>query len=261
MMRPDMIAGQPVWLAGLMIIGFAILGATAVELTVRRLIPTRIRHEHGNVASAMFTVVGTTYAVLLAFVAMLAFNGFNKAQAATDTEASLVQTVYQLVDGLTGPEMVSMRQDIVAYAQAVVATEWPVQARGGAVAEAQPTLVTLTRTALHLRPDNIANGNLHALLLQDLTRLADARRERLLAGRAETPGIVWFVLLAGGGITVAFGSFLGAPSLWMQLVMSAVLATSGALVLLVIVALSNPFRGDFRVSAEPFERVLAQISP
>ena len=33
----------------------------------------------------------------------------------------------------------------------------------------------------------------------------------------------------------------------------------GALVLLAIVALSNPFRGDFRVSPEPFERVLAQM--
>jgi len=32
---------------------------------------------------------------------------------------------------------------------------------------------------------------------------------------------------------------------------------SGVLVLLVIMALSNPFRGDNRTSAEPFERVLA----
>ena len=38
----------------------------------------------------------------------------------------------------------------------------------------------------------------------------------------------------------------------MQLAMSSTLAASGALVLVLIVALSNPFRGDFRVSTAPY---------
>ncbi len=45
----------------------------------------------------------------------------------------------------------------------------------------------------------------------------------------------------------------------MHLAMSAALAVSGALVLILIIALSNPFRGDFRVSTHPFDQVLAQI--
>jgi hypothetical protein len=38
------------------------------------------------------------------------------------------------------------------------------------------------------------------------------------------------------------------------------LALSGALVLIMIIALSNPFRGDFRVSAEPFEHMLSRMN-
>ena len=45
----------------------------------------------------------------------------------------------------------------------------------------------------------------------------------------------------------------------MQLAMSAMLAASGALVLILIIALSNPFRGDFRVSTTPFEHVLSRM--
>ena len=60
-------------------------------------------------------------------------------------------------------------------------------------------------------------------------------------------------------MTVAFGSFLGAPSLRMQLAMLAVLATSGALVLILIIALSNPFRGDFRITTPPWHQVLVRI--
>jgi hypothetical protein len=41
--------------------------------------------------------------------------------------------------------------------------------------------------------------------------------------------------------------------------MSASLAISGALVVILIIALSNPFRGDFRVSTQPFDQVLAKI--
>ena len=45
----------------------------------------------------------------------------------------------------------------------------------------------------------------------------------------------------------------------MQLAMSAVLAASGALVLILIIALSHLFRGDFRVSTAPFEQVLSRM--
>jgi hypothetical protein len=41
--------------------------------------------------------------------------------------------------------------------------------------------------------------------------------------------------------------------------MSAVLAISGVLVLILIIALRNPFRGDFRVSTYSYDQVLAQI--
>jgi hypothetical protein len=95
--------------------------------------------------------------------------------------------------------------------------------------------------------------------LQSLARLWDARHERLLAAETTIPAVVWIVTLVGGGLTIAFGSFLGAPSLAMHLAMSAALAISGALVLVLIIALSNPFRGDFRVSTQPFDQVLAKI--
>ena len=96
-------------------------------------------------------------------------------------------------------------------------------------------------------------------MLRSLAQLWDARQQRLLAAETTIPAVVWIVTIVGGALTIAFGSFLGVPSLGMHLAMSAALAVSGALVLILIIALSNPFRGDFRVSTLPFDRVLAQI--
>ncbi len=259
-MQPQTIASLPIWVAGGLISGTAIGVAGLIELLIRWLIPSRVREAHTMVAASMFNVVGTTYSVLLAFVAMLAWNGYDRAGAVTDNEASLILVVYQLAEGLSNPEMAAMQADTVSYGQHVVGVEWPAQAKGTAVMETDLSLSRLIRTALHFHPGTIAEGSFQTLLLEELTRLGNARRERLLIQRTPLPPVVWFVLLAGGGITVAFSSFLASQNLAMHLAMSSLLALSGALVLLLIVALSNPFRGEFSISPQPFEHVLVQMT-
>ena len=239
--------------------GATVFGAVLLELCARRLLPIELRQQHNDVAAAIFSIIGVTYAVLLAFVAMLALEGFNRAKAASYAEAALIEDIYNLSAGFVDPEKSSIQNEIIGYVQRVVTVEWPAQAEGRMVDQDSVYLNGLNRRALALRPPSQADGDLRALLLQASERLWDARQNRLVAAQTIIPNIAWFVVIAGGALTVAFGSFLGAPSLRMQLAMSAMLAASGALVLILIIALSNPFRGDFRVSTAPFEHVLSRM--
>ena len=258
-MSPDMVYQYPIWAVGLLLVGAAVFGAILLELCARRLLPIELRRRHNDVAAAIFSIIGVTYAVLLAFVAMLAWEGFNRAKGASYAEAARIGNVYNLSAGFADPEKSSIRNELFGYARRVVTVEWPAQAEGRMVDQDSIYLNGLNKMALALHPSGQADGDLHALLLQAIERLWDARQERLLAAQTTIPDIVWFVLIVGGALTVAFGSFLGAPSLRMQLAMSAALAASGALVLILIIALSNPFRGDFRVSTAPFEHVLSRM--
>ena len=258
-MNPDMVYQYPIWAVGLLLVGAAIIGAVFLELCARRLLSLELRRRHNDVAAAIFSIIGVTYAVLLAFVAMLAWEGFNRAKAASYAEAARIGDVYNLSAGFADPEDASIRSEVVGYARRVVTVEWPEQAEGRMVEEDSVYLNGLNRMALGPHGSDEAHRDLHSLLLQATERLWDARQERLLAAQSTIPGIVWFVVIVGGALTVAFGSFLGAPSLRMQLAMSAVLAASGTLVLILIIALSNPFRGDFRVSTAPFEHVLSRM--
>jgi Protein of unknown function (DUF4239) len=259
-MHPDMVYRYPIWQVGLLLVGAAVLGAVLLELCARRLLPIELRRRHNDVAAAIFSIIGVTYAVLLAFVATLAWEDFNHARAASHAEAATVGDIYNVSVGFTDPERSALRNAIIGYVRQVATVEWPEQAAGHTVDADSVYLDRLNKLALGLHPSGVADGNLHAQLLQSLARLWDARQERLLAAQTTIPGIVWFVMVVGGGLTIAFGSFLGAPSARMQLAMSAVLALSGALVLIMIIALSNPFRGDFRVSAEPFEHMLSRMN-
>jgi hypothetical protein len=258
-MNPDMAYQYPIWAVGTLVVGATILCTVLLELCARRLLPIELRRRHNNVAAAILSIIGVTYAVLLAFVAMLAWDGFNRAKAASYTEAAVVEDVYNLSAGYADPERSFLRNDILGYVQHVVTVEWPQQAEGQMVDQNSRYLDALNEVALGLHPPGPADSVLRSLLLETMERLWDARQARLLAAQSTIPGIVWFVLVAGGGMTVAFGSFLGAPSLRMQLAMLAVLATSGALVLILIIALSNPFRGDFRITTAPFQRVLVRM--
>jgi hypothetical protein len=259
-MHPDMVYQYPIWQVGMLLVGAAVLGAVLLELCARQLLPIELRRRHNDVAAAIFSIIGVTYAVLLAFVATLAWEDFNHARAASHAEAATVGDIYNASVGFTDPERSALRNAIIGYVRQVATVEWPEQAEGHTVDADSVYLDRLNKLALGLHPSGVADGNLHAQLLQSLARLWDARQERLLAAQTTIPGIVWFVMVVGGGLTIAFGSFLGAPSARMQLAMSAVLAVSGALVLIMIIALSNPFRGDFRVSAEPFEHMLSRMN-
>ena len=259
MMRPDMVYQFPIWAVGLSLAIVAVIGTILLELGVRHFVSATFRRQHNDVAATIFSIIGVTYAVLLAFVAMLAWDGFNKAKAASYMEAALVLDVIQAADGLAEPARAKMLDGMNRYTRAVIAIEWPAQAEGHVTRAGDRYLDELQALAVSLRPFSQADTNFHALLLQSLTRLRDARQERLLAAETTIPGIVWFVVIVGGAITIAFSSFWALQTYLMHLSMCCLLAVSGVLVLVLIIALSNPFRGDFRVSTAPFDYVLSRI--
>jgi hypothetical protein len=260
MMRIDMVYQFPIWAVGLSLAIAAVIGTIVLELVVRRFVSAEFRRQHNDIAAAIFSIIGVTYAVLLAFVAMLAWEGFNKAKAASYSEAALILDVFQATAGLPDPARANLIDDLTRYTKAVVAIEWPAQAEGHVARAGDRYLDDMHRLAVNIRPSSEGDANLHAMLLQSITRLRDARQDRLLAAETTIPGIVWFVLIVGGTITIIFGLFLGAPSVRMHLSMCSLLAVSGVLVLVLIIALSNPFRGDFRVSTAPFDYALSQIA-
>jgi hypothetical protein len=254
-----MVYDYPIWAVGFLLVIAALIGTSLLEFAMRRIVSPEVRREHNDVAAAIFSIIGVTYAVLLAFVAMLAWENFNQANAASYREAGQVMNVLQATNGLAEPARTNLVAALNRYAVAVIGTEWPAQAAGHVVRAGDKYIAELDQLAADLKPASPADTNLHMLLMQSLTRLRDARQERLLAAETTIPGIVWFVVIIGGVITIAFGSFLGSPSVRMHLAMCSLLALSGVLVLILIISLSNPFRGDFRVTTAPFDYVLSRI--
>src|SRR6516165_11918163 len=132
-MQPGMVYQYPLWGVGLLLVGLAALSAVVFELVVHQFLSVEVRRRHNDAAAAIFSVIGVTFAVLLAFVAMLAWEGFNRAKAASYGEAAGVLEVYNIALGFAEPERGVLRDAIVGYLEAVIGTEWPAQAEGRTV--------------------------------------------------------------------------------------------------------------------------------
>jgi len=100
---------------------------------------------------------------------------------------------------------------------------------------------------------------LYAEGLDQVGRLGDARRTRLIASEEGVPGILWAVLIFGGIAAVGFTYLFGLESTWAHRIMVVTLAGVIGLVLFTIGALGHPFEGGARIGPRFFELVLERI--
>ena len=130
MMRAEMVYRYPIWAVALSLIIAAAVATMLLEIGVRRFVSAEFRRQHNDIAAAIFSIIGVTYAVLLAFVASLAWDGFNKAKAASHAEAAVVMDVFRAADGFTDAARAELTDHLRRYTRTVIANEWPAQAEG-----------------------------------------------------------------------------------------------------------------------------------
>src|SRR6202022_4102004 len=90
---------------------------------------------------------------------------------------------------------------------------------------------------------------------REFSRLAELRGRRLQSVREGLPGPLWTIVLAGAFLSIAVTWFFDMKSqsmhFWMTVMFSALLG----LLIFLLAAMDNPFRGEISVSPEPFELV------
>jgi hypothetical protein len=151
-----------------------------------------------------------------------------------------------------------LRQDLLAYGEMVVTTEWPRMAGGESPVDALPLL---DRLAAMLRTHGAADRGEEVFLatfLDRLNQLYDARRERVLAARQGLEPFVWTVLLLGTGVVLGFSFLFGPRTRAVHRLLCSLLSLSIALVFVLIVAADRPFHGRPRIAPEPFELIVGR---
>src|ERR1022692_91109 len=83
------------------------------------------RKESNDFTGAVVTVIGTTYAVILAFTLAGVWAMFQQAQANEEQEANALVNVFRLAGQLQDPNAKAIQQLCIRYADNTLDREWP----------------------------------------------------------------------------------------------------------------------------------------
>src|SRR3712207_6421553 len=240
------------------------LAAIGGLMLVQRLVPATIRKENNDVAGFIYAVLGVIYAVLLALVVIATWEEFGRARVTVEAEANALAEIFWLAHRLPEPQGRELQELCRSYAEEVVNVGWPLmeQGRTPSLERSQETsrgwvLIDDIRASLQeVEPRTVAGQELYAEGLDQVQRLADARRTRLVAAEESLPTVLWVVMIVGGVAVVGFAYLFGMENTGAHALMVVALAGVIALVLFTIAAMEHPFSGGARVGPEAFELVL-----
>jgi uncharacterized integral membrane protein len=252
---------------GVLVIGLICLVAVGGLELVQRLVPADSRRRHNDVAGFIYAALGVIYAVLLALVVIAVWEEYRAASETVEQEANALAEIFWLAHRLPEPEGTHLQELSHSYAEEVVHKEWPLMEQGDAPllvqVEGTPAgwnLIDDIRANLQeVEPRTPADEQLYAEGLDQVQRLADARRMRLVAAEEGIPGVLWAVLIFGGVAAVSFTYLFGLENTWAHRLMVIILAAVIGLVLFTIGAMEHPFSGGARIGTGAFELVLERF--
>ena len=250
----------------LVISGICLLALAGLEL-VQRLVPADSRQPHNDVAGFIYAALGVIYAVLMALVVIAVWEEYRAAKETVEQEANALAEIFWLAHRLPEPEGPHLQELATSYAEEVSHNEWPLMAQGQAPLMTQTQgipagwgLIDDIRGNLQeVEPRTPADEQLYAEGLDQVQRLADARRMRLVAAEEGIPGVLWAVLIFGGMAAVGFTYLFGLENTWAHRLMVITLASVIGLVLFTIGAMEHPFSGGARIGTEAFNLVLERF--
>jgi hypothetical protein len=252
---------------GVLVVGGVCLLSLAGFELVHRLVPAVSRQRHNDVAGFIYAALGVIYAVLLALVVITVWEEYQAASETVEQEANATAEIFLLGYELPEPEGAHVQHLAKSYAEEVVHKEWPLMAQGNLPTLEQEAgtqtgwnLIDDLRATLHgFEPQTRAQEQLYAEGLDQVGRLGDARRSRLIASEEGVPGILWSVLIFGGIAAVGFTYLFGLENTWAHRMMVVTLAAVIGLVLFTIGALGHPFADGARIGPGFFELVLKRM--
>ncbi|MCX6006758.1 MAG: DUF4239 domain-containing protein [Chloroflexi bacterium] len=249
----------PTWAIAAIMIAVAVGTAVGGVLLVRRFVNVGNLKHHHDVAGPIFSTLGVVYAVLLAFAIVIVWQNFDMTQNSVIREANYYGDIYRDSVGLPEPLRSQLTAGMDDYINAIIDDEWKLLAVGQRSMIVQEKSDKIWKLIGNFEPKTDKEKIIFAEILNRANTAGELRRQRIADASTGIHPVLWFVLLFGGIITVAFTFFFGSENLGAQLIMTTLLAVLIVLILFTILIMDFPFSGDLFISPDAFKQVLQNL--
>ncbi|MDA2891468.1 DUF4239 domain-containing protein [Mycolicibacterium sp. BiH015] len=233
------------WLAPLILVGVVATAVTA-KLLVRRRAPEGGWFTDLTRSAGSLTLIGTMFAVMLAFVILFALQSFQRAKDGSSLEGVAVTEMSSVADALPSPAKDRLRGDLVCYGRAVISDEWAAMKEGGSSDLVESWVAAMHRDFASADPRTASEEAAYAQWFDQEAQRRDGRRQRLGEAAPTLPLPLWFALGLGATATLTYMVVQADPR-ENRLIQALPIACVSALVtagLLVVVFLDRPYSGN-----------------
>jgi hypothetical protein len=251
------ILSAPTWFVGILLVVVVPVLVVLLQWGIRRRWPALAEGEQNDVVGFIIAVVGVIYAVLLAFVVIVAWETFDNAEEVVGQEASALRSIYRDSVGLPTETQTELQELVRRYAHEVITDSWPAMAEGrpgdpeaGDLFADMAEVISSTPVTTPVQQEFVGAE------AEQLNQLVSLRSQRLDFVDSGIPAVLWTALIVGAVVTVGFALLFGVQRAGLQMLMVGSLAALIGVLLFVVVGFNYPFSGDVSVHPEPLERVL-----
>lgn len=239
----DWLHDLPVWLGASLVIAVflfpTLIGSIVFQPLVGRLLQRQ--PDSKSAVSLLLNAFTLYYGVLLALLSVAVFENYNKAEDAIAREAASLVALYRSVTGYPDPLRGTLVGELRRYVDVETTLQaWRAQSTGGA---GSALVDEINRQLVAFRPDDHPRDEaLHTATLHSFNNFVERRQERIQAATTSIPSIIWYVVLIGAALN-AFILWLFDVGRVTHLILGGVLSFYVGLVIYMVAALDDPFRG------------------
>lgn len=258
---PDAYFDLPLIIAGPMLIGaICLYSLVGLELVRRLVLPRlRINSEEPDFTGAMVQAILVFYGLAVALIAVGVWETHSSVSDTVSLEASRIAGLYRDAGGYPEPLRFEIRRELESYAGYVITEAWPLQRKGILPAGGVAWMDRLQASLTGFEPQTEGQKLLHGEALHAFNLMMEARRLRLDAVTTKLSGVLWFVIGAGGLVSLASSFFFKVEDVRYHRIQVVLLAAFVGMVINLIAALDRPFRGDLGIDAGPYRLVRDQL--
>lgn len=264
----------PSWLFALLIVllwtTLAVGGMMITRPAVMRL--HGASGERNDIVGFFLGAVSVFYGISLGLIAIASWERYNEVDSRVSEEAATVGALRSDVRSL--PDSTALRAYMDSYLEFVIHCAWPAQAEGTLSNQVIPVShadTTLRLDSAFIRPfrqmlngfttTDLGQANVQAEAMRRFNDLLRLRRLRLASVSQGMSSIVWWVVLLGGVLNIAITWLFVITPRRMHTMLNALIAAMIGLLIFLVAALDQPFRGSLRVRPEAFEQIHRKDSP
>jgi hypothetical protein len=233
------------WVASL-VIASVVAVSVAAMIVVRLFAPRGGFFTDSDRAAGVLGVIGTSFAVLLAFVIFLAFESYGTARAKSGQEAVAVAELFHTAQLFRASERQELQGGLVCYARAVIEDEWRTMRDREPSELVQRWVTRIEEGGSRVSITGPKQTEAYAHWFDAWGDRLDGRRGRLAEAEPFVPALLWLVLLLGAFLLLVYMCFFADPAepIVVQGLMMGAIAAIAASGLLTVRFLDRPYENQ-----------------